>query len=142
DWRGGLAGYRGGRLRREERLEVAAPAVYPAREAGPTLAELEDELALVDDQLADLLLLTERQVQRLERRRCELTGELMTRYDARFKPPRPRCHAKEAGLQVEADLTADGSGLEFTPVAGAKPVLVLQAGIAHLRLEVPADRCL
>lgn len=144
DYRGGLDGWRGGRLRLEDGLKQAAeqPTEPAAADGVPTLELLEEQLAAVDAQLADPLGLGARQLQRLERRQAELFEALMERFDAAFPPPAPRYRLRDSGVTVEADLDAERSGLQFKHIDGWAPQLQLKAGVAHLRLHGPADRCL
>ncbi len=143
DWRGGMDGFRAGRLRREEQLAPAPRATGAQPEpTGPDIEGLEDSLRAIDERLDERQWLPERHVQRLTRQRQELMAELMEAYDSQFPEPAPRFRVREGGIVFEADLAESGSDLQFTPVGGAKPELRVQAGIAHLRLEVPADRCL
>lgn len=141
DYRGGMEGFRSGRRRREPDL-VTAPEEHPADPAQPGLEELEDALAEVELKLADREELGPRQLQRLQRRHRELVSSLAELHDSRFDPPAPRFRVREAGLLIEADLTDDGVGLRFSSLQGSQPQISLSGGVAHLRVEVPADRCL
>lgn len=145
DYRGGMAGYTGGRLRLERDTALQLPQPQPEAEAALSpaelIGELEDRLLSIEERLYDPLLLVERQRERLLRQQAELTAELMELYDAQLPEPAPRFLVREAGLQLQADRTAEG-GLSFVPVAGVAPALELRAGVAHLRLRVPPDRCL
>lgn len=144
DWRGGMEGFRAGRLRREEQLEVPVSLQQQAdaQAAAPSVEELEDSLLKLDERLEERTFLSTRQTARLERQRGELTARLMELYDSRYPEPAPRFRVRELGLTVRANLAAGADTLEFEALAGVRPRLQVQAGIAHLSLDVPPDRCL
>lgn len=141
-YRGGTDGWQAGRLRLEDvstDQPVSPPG--PAPDADP-LEQLETELARLEARLETEGVLSSRIRTRLERRRTDLTGQLLELLDRNFAPPAPRFRVREGAVTVQADYSGDATGLVFSSVAEARPAVTVQAGIAHLRLEVPADRCL
>lgn len=141
-YRGGTEGWQAGRLRQEEAVEVQPTRRAEAVPVADPLELLEDQLARLEERLETEGVLSSRIRTRLERRRSDLTGQLLELLDGNFEPPEPRFRVREGALTVHADRTDDGNGLEFSSVAGVRPAVTVQAGIAHLRLDVPPDRCL
>lgn len=143
EYRGGMEGYRAGRRRLERNAaENAVPAADHVVGSAPhkALEVLEDELAALDEALADPLRLSERQRRRLELRRSEVIPELLQLFDARLPPPSPRFTAVERGLRVGADRA--GVSLSFTTPLPCRLDLLRQGPVAHLVLQDEAGSCL
>jgi len=146
DYRGGVAGWEHGRLRLEPDAE-APPQDKPAAPAPETAPDprdvLEERLLALEDLLAEAPLKNNPELtRRLERRRTELTGQLMAAYASGLPEPAPRFRVREADRYFEADRSEDGSGLEFSPLAGSRAWLRVTDSVAHLGVDTPADRCL
>lgn len=149
DFRGGVEGWEGGRLRLEPEAAAfspggPAPAAAAALSVPPGVREqLEDRLLALEDLLAEAPLKKNPELTlRLERRRRQVTAQLMEVYARGLPEPAPRFRVREAGLRFEADFEDGGGNLRFSALEGARPWLKIQDGTAHLGLAEPADRCL
>ena len=147
-WRGGVAGWRAGRARREEGACAATDARVAdgdataepmgarveARPQDPTV--LEDEQAAIDALLEDPTHLTARQQLRLAMRRDRLIVARMEAYDSALPSPAPRYRASEPPLLLYAD--RDGDTLTFRADGWpSRPSMLRSGPIAHLVLPDP-----
>jgi ATP-binding cassette subfamily F protein 3 len=137
-FRGGVAGWRAGRRRREEELPEHLPVAPRPSEPGaidPT--ELEDEQAAIEARLEDPASLGERERLRLEHRRAELIAARMAAYDRDLPAPAPRFSALEPPLRVGGDLI-DGR-LVLAPEADwpSRPSVRRVGPVVHLALPDP-----
>lgn len=139
-WRGGVAGWRAGRRRRERDLPKHAPVPQASPPEPPSVDRLEDEQGAIEALLEDPSRGSERDRARLERRRRDLIEARMAAYDATYPPPAPRFRATEPPLVATADLI-DGR-LELNgPDWPSAPVVRQDGDVVHLILADPKNAC-
>lgn len=112
--------------------EVAEPPAEP-----PTLEQLEDERALLEEALCDPLRVSAREYARQQARYRELTELLMQRYDATLPPPAPRYQLREGDCRLWADLV-DGT-LQLCSHPPARMALRRHGRIYHIILAPKGD---
>jgi ATP-binding cassette subfamily F protein 3 len=137
-FRGGVAGWRAGRRRREEDLPVHLPVAPQRRDDGPAdPTGLEDEQAAIEARLEDPGALGERERARLERRRADLVAARMAAYDRDLPAPAPRFSALEPPLRVGGDLIDGRLELVPEPDWPSRPTVRHDGPVAHLALPDP-----
>jgi ATP-binding cassette subfamily F protein 3 len=140
EYRGGLAGYRAGRKRREPGIELLSRNLPVSAGTSDSLEAAEDELLAIQASLADPLLLSDREQSRRRRRQRELQETVDLLIDATFTPAAPRFSVREAGITVQAD--REGSTLAFQTDAAANLQLLVHGEVAHLLLQPHGATCL
>ena len=145
EFRGGLAGYDSGTLRLEAEQTVERFKASEAEETPENMLErLELERLELDARLLDPFGLSEREVERLERRYREVLDALSLLYDARLSPPGPRYRVREGVVEVWGD--EEGLTVLFGSNAGLSVTLILPTGqegrLGHLVLREPEAGCL
>ena len=128
-----------------------------ARALDELAKDLEEERNTLLTSLFDPLALSERDLERNERRLQEVEELLMTLYDERFEPTTPSRRFVERGLEIYAERLADdrwamlaaadpntARRLLQRPGAGGEAWLELRvvAGVANIRLHQPSEACL
>ena len=137
-FRGGVAGWRAGRRRREEDLPAHLPVAPTRHEDGPAdPTGLEEEQAVIEARLEDPGALGEREQARLERRRAELIAARMAAYDRDLPAPAPRFSALEPPLRLGGDLIDGRLELVPEPDWPSRPMVRQVGPVAHLALPDP-----
>ncbi len=132
DHRGGVDGWRAGRLRIEPGPKTAPepggiPASVPAEDR---VEQAEAELASIEAELDDPVGVPETRLARLRVRRSNLIDRLSELIDERLSPPLPRFRVRESGVVIEADVSP--AGLELTLPDGVEASVRVSGAVAHL----------
>ncbi len=132
DHRGGVDGWRAGRLRLEPGLGTAPDRgrVPAGVVAEGELERTEAELASIEAELDDPVGVPETRLARLRIRRSNMIDRLSELIDERLEAPRPRFRVREAGVVIEADVTR--SGLELTLPEGVTASVRVSGTVSHL----------
>lgn len=142
EYRGGVEGYFGSRLRLDKVEIVAEESVPDTPEL--SLEALELERISLEHQLLDPLLLTDRELARIKGHYAEVLDELSARYDAALPEPLPRYSETVSGITVHTNGFDSESPVAVFKVPDSWTVTLFRpkkSGVGHLRFGGSEQVC-